>query len=89
MECYILSTRHHHERAVHARLLAEGFQGYLPLNMVWRKSKHSLRRVVTQLFPRHVFVGYYLELYAYLELVSLPGVMRILRGYPRTITSCS
>jgi transcription antitermination factor NusG len=78
MEWYILYTRHHHERAVHARLLEKGFQVYLPLKMVWRKSNRSLRRVVTPLLPRHVFVRCYLELYAYLELISLPGVMRIL-----------
>jgi transcription termination factor NusG len=64
MEWHILYTRHHHEQAVHARLLEKGFQGYLPLNMVWRKSNRSLRRVVTPLFPRHVFVRCYLELYA-------------------------
>jgi transcription antitermination factor NusG len=78
MEWYIVYTRHHHERAVHARLLEKGFQVYLPLNMAWRKSNRSLRRVATPLFPRHVFVRCYLELYAYLELISLPGVMRIL-----------
>ena len=32
------------------------------------------------LFPRYVFVRYYLEMYAHLELISIPGVMRILEG---------
>jgi transcriptional antiterminator RfaH len=78
MKWYILYTRHHHERAVHKRLLDKGFQAYLPLAMVWRKSNGSHRKVATPLFPRYVFVRCYLEVYAHLELISLPGVMRIL-----------
>jgi transcription antitermination factor NusG len=46
--------------------------------MVWRKSNRGLRKVATPLFPRHVFVRCYLEMYAHLELISMPGVMRIL-----------
>jgi hypothetical protein len=34
--------------------------------------------VATPLFPRHVFVRCYLEIYAHLELISIPGVMQIL-----------
>ena len=78
MKWYILYTRHHHERVVHERVLERGFQVYLPLTMVWRKSHHSLRKVATPLFPRYVFVHCYLEMYAHLELISIPGVMRIL-----------
>jgi transcriptional antiterminator RfaH len=78
MKWYILYTRHHHERAVHERLMDRGFQAYLPLTMGWRKSNRSLRKVATLLFPRHVFVRCYLEIYAHLELISIPGVMRIL-----------
>jgi transcription antitermination factor NusG len=78
MKWYILYTRHHHERAVHERVLARGFQAYLPLTMIWRKSYRSPRKVPTPLFPRHVFVRCYLEMYAHLELISIPGVMQIL-----------
>jgi transcriptional antiterminator RfaH len=78
MKWYILYTRHHHERSVHKRLLDKGFQAYLPLAMVWRKSNSRHRRVATPLFPRYVFVRCFLEVYAHLELISLPGVMRIL-----------
>jgi transcription antitermination factor NusG len=46
--------------------------------MGWRKSNRSLRKVATPLFPRHVFVRCYLEIYVHLELISIPGVMRIL-----------
>ena len=78
MKWYILYTRHHHERAVHDRLVDKSFQAYLPLTMGWRKSKRSLRKVAAPLFPRHVFVRCYLDLYAHLELISIPGVMRLL-----------
>jgi hypothetical protein len=63
---------------VHERLVDRGFQAYLPLTMGWRKSNRSLRKVATPLFPRHVFVRCYLEIYVHLELISIPGVMRIL-----------
>ena len=78
MKWYILYTRHHHERAVHERIVDRGFQAYLPLTMGWRKANRNLRKVATPLFPRYVFVRCYLELYAHLELISIPGVMRIL-----------
>jgi transcriptional antiterminator RfaH len=78
MKWYILYTRHHHERAVHERIVDKGFQAYLPLTMGWRKSKRSLRQVAIPLFARHVFVRCYLELYAHLELINIPGVMRLL-----------
>jgi len=81
MKWYVLYTRHHHERAVHERLLNRRLQSYLPLAMVWRKSNRGLRKVASPLFPRYIFVRCYLEMYAYLELISIPGVMRILEDF--------
>jgi transcriptional antiterminator RfaH len=78
MKWYVLYTRHHHERAVHYRVLEKGIQSYLPLTTVWRKSNRGARKMATPLFPRHVFVRCFLEMYAHLELISVPGVMRIL-----------
>jgi transcription antitermination factor NusG len=78
MKWYVLYTRHHHERAVHNRVLDKSFQSYLPFTMVWRNSNRGPRKMATPLFPRHVFVRCYLEMYAHLELISVPGVMRIL-----------
>jgi transcription antitermination factor NusG len=78
MKWYVLYTRHHHERAVDERLLDKGFQSYLPLAIVWRKSNRGLRKVESPLFPRHIFVRCYLEMYAHLALISIPGVMQIL-----------
>jgi transcriptional antiterminator RfaH len=78
MKWYVLYTRHHHERAVHNRVLDKSFQSYLPFTMVWRHSTRGPRKVPTPLLPRHVFVRCFLEMYAHLELISVPGVMRIL-----------
>ena len=78
MKWYVLYTRHHHERAVYERLLDKGFQPYLPSTIVWRKSNRGLRKVESPLFPRHIFVRCYLEMYAHLALISIPGVMRML-----------
>ena len=78
MKWYVLFTRHQHERAVYGRLPEWGFQSYLPLAVVWRKSHRGPRKMSIPLFPRYVFVRYYLEMYAHLELISIPGVMRIL-----------
>ena len=78
MKWYVLYTRHQHERAVYGRLLEKGFQSYLPLATVWRKSHSGPRKMSIPLFPRYVFVRCYLEMYAHLELISIPGVMRIL-----------
>ena len=78
MKWYVVYTRHHHERSVYERLVERGFQSYLPLAMVWRKSNRGPRKVAIPLFPRYIFVRCYLEMYAHLELISIPGVMRVL-----------
>jgi len=77
MKWYVLYTRHYHERAVYERLLNKGFQAYLPWTTVWRRAKKGKRQAAIPLFPRYVFVRCYLEMYAHLELISLPGVMRL------------
>jgi transcriptional antiterminator RfaH len=78
MKWYVVYTRHHHERSVYERLVERGFQAYLPLAMGWRKSTRGPRQVAIPLFPRYIFVRCYLEMYAHLELISIPGVMRLL-----------
>jgi Transcription termination factor nusG len=76
-EVICMFTRHHHERAVCERLSGRGFQVFLPLEMGWHRSHRGLRKVATPLFPRYVFVRCYLEIYAHLEFISIPGVFRI------------
>lgn len=80
MSWYILYTRYYHERSVYKRLQQKGFEVYLPVTMISRPSKREVRQVPTPLFPRYVFVRCYLEMYAHLELITLPGVLRLLES---------
>lgn len=79
---YVLYTRHHHERAVYERLLYKAFESYLPLARVWRTSNGVGREASVPLFPRHLFVRCYLEMYTHLELITTPGVIRLLEEAP-------
>jgi len=77
MKWHVLYTRYHHERAVYERLLAKGFEPYLPIARVGRQAHYGLRRVASPLFPRWLFVRCYLEMYAHIELFSISGVLQI------------
>jgi transcriptional antiterminator RfaH len=77
MKWYVLFTPYHRQRAVYERVMLKGFQPYLPLAAVWRKSQRGLGQVATPLFPRYVFIRCYLEMYTHLELISTPGVVRL------------
>ena len=47
MKWYVLFAQYHYERVVHERVMRQGFQPYLPLAAVWRKSQRGLRQVAT------------------------------------------
>lgn len=78
MKWYVLYTRPHHEQAVYERLLDKGFESFLPLTVVRRQSKAGLRKASTPLFPRHLLVRCYLEMYTQIEVIATPGVMQLL-----------
>lgn len=78
MKWYVLYSRPHHERVVYERLLNKTFESYLPLATVWRQSKGGPRKALTPLFPRHLFVLCHLEMDTHLELITTPGVVRLL-----------
>jgi transcription antitermination factor NusG len=46
--------------------------------MVWRHSSRGVRRLTAPLLPRYVFVRCYLEMYAHLDLISIPGAIQLL-----------
>jgi transcription antitermination factor NusG len=46
--------------------------------VVWRQSSRGARQLATPLLPRYVFVHCYLEMYAHLELISIPGAIQLL-----------
>jgi hypothetical protein len=77
MKLYVMFTPYHHQRAMYERVMPKGFQPYLPLAAVSRKSQRGLRQVATPLFPRFVFIHCYLEMYTHLELISTLGVVRL------------
>ncbi|MBZ0168789.1 MAG: hypothetical protein K8F29_05015 [Kofleriaceae bacterium] len=78
MKWYVVYTRPRHERTVCERLLRDGFESWLPLAIVWRATKGEPRKASTPLFPRRLFVRCYLEMYNLLELVTTPGVIRLM-----------
>jgi len=78
MKWYIVYTRHHHERAVYERLRQRGIEVYLPWAVIWRQGKGGPRQAMIPLFPRYIFVRCFLEMYTHLELITLPGVIRLL-----------
>ena len=76
MKWYGLYTRPNHERAVYARLY-QAFEVYLPVAVRWQQS-YKEAKLSKFLFPRYIFVRCYLEMYTHLELITVPGVMRLL-----------
>ncbi len=82
MKWYVAYTRPRHERAVCERLLHEGFEAWLALAIVSRRSNGGLRKTSTPLFPRHLFVRCYLEMYNHLALITTPGVIRLMEDEP-------
>lgn len=78
MKWYVVYTKPRHERTVCERLLHGGFDPWLPLATVWRTSKSGPRRASTPLFPRHLFVRCYLEMYNHLAVITTPGVIRLI-----------
>ena len=78
MKWYVVYTQHHHERSVSDRLRQKGYEAFLPLGAMWRQAKGGPRQVTTPLFARCVFVRCYLEMYTHLELITMPGVIRLL-----------
>jgi transcription antitermination factor NusG len=82
MKWYVLYTRPHHERVVRERLIRKDFEVCLPMARVWRISNGVRRTSLFPLFPQHVFVRCFLDMYTHLELITTPGVTR-LREDPR------
>ena len=79
MKWYVLYTRPNHERAVYARL-HQAFELYLPVTVGGQQSHTAARKTSKLLFPRYIFVRCYLEMYTHLELITSPGVMRLLEN---------
>lgn len=79
---YAVWLRSHHEQLVTRQLSARGFQTFLPQVRSWsRRSAHPIR---TPMFPGYVFVHETLDKGRYIDLLKVPGVVRVLEdGWSR------
>jgi transcription antitermination factor NusG len=75
---YCLHTRSRHEDVVHQRLEKKGLQAFLPKLEVWSRRKDRRKRIQKALFPGYLFVNELLNPFRILEILKIPGVVKIL-----------
>jgi transcriptional antiterminator NusG len=81
---YAIWTKSHCERLVLAQLLAKGFMAFLPEVGLWSKRLGKLHVVPTPMFPGYLFVRDQMDKYAYIEMLKVRGLVRILEdGWTR------
>lgn len=79
---YACYTRARHEKAVHARLVRNGIESYLPLVERVHQWQDRKKRVSTVIFPGYVFGRFTLD--ALMQVLGTPGLATVvgLRGIP-------
>jgi transcription antitermination factor NusG len=75
---YAVWTRSHCERLVLDQLSAKGFAGFLPEIGVWSKRQGQMHVVSSPMFPGYLFVRQKMDKYAYIEMLKVRGLVRIL-----------
>src|SRR5690349_20760615 len=81
---YAVRTRSHCERLVARQLEAKGFSLLLPEMGVWSRRCGTTRVVRTPMFPGYLFVRQAMEKHAYVEMLKVRGIVRILEdGWTR------
>ena len=84
---YVIHARSKHEAKVEAALQQKGLEIFLPRISV--RSRRQDRRVFLNvpLFPGYLFVHSVLDSFAYHEIITLPGVVRLLgiNGHSRPV----
>lgn len=80
---YVIHTRCHHEVRVEERLQKKGLEVFLPRFM--QPSRRRNRKILLRipLFPGYLFVQDALETTTYLDILKLPGVVRVLGNSSR------
>ena len=80
---YVIHTHCHHEARVEARLRQKGLEVFLPrcIKVSRRRDRKKLLRV--PLFPGYLFVQDLLETLPYVDIIRLPGVVRVLANSGR------
>jgi transcription antitermination factor NusG len=81
---YAVWTRSHCERLVQDQLAARGFAAFLPEIGVWSKRQGRLHVVPAPMFPGYLFVRDRMDKHAYIEMLKVRGLVRILEdGWSR------
>lgn len=77
-EWYAVWTRSHCERLVLEQLAAKGFSAFLPEVGVWSKRQGQMHVVPAPMFPGYLFVRERMDKHAYIEMLKVRGLVRIL-----------
>jgi len=81
---YAIWTRSHYERQVQEQLAARGFSAFLPEMGTWSKRDGRMHVVPAPMFPGYLFVRGTMEKHAYIEMLKVRGIVRILEdGWKR------
>jgi transcription antitermination factor NusG len=75
---YAIWTRSHCERLVLDQLSAKGFAAFLPEIGVWSKRQGQMHVVPSPMFPGYLFVRQKMDKHAYIEMLKVRGLVRIL-----------
>jgi transcriptional antiterminator NusG len=77
---YAVWTRSHYERTVLEQLSALGFSAFLPELGMWSKRQGQMHVVNTPMFPGYLFVRDRMEKDAYIAMLNVRGLVRILEN---------
>jgi transcription antitermination factor NusG len=81
---YAVWTKSHCERLVLDQLSAKGFSAFLPEVGMWSKRQGRMHVVPAPMFPGYLFVRDRMDKQAYIEMLKVRGVVRILEdGWSR------
>jgi transcription termination/antitermination protein NusG len=75
---HVINTRCHHEAQVAQRLTRKGLEIFFPRVTVPSRRQDRKVHINLPLFPGYLFVRHSLEADAYLEIIKVPGVAKIL-----------
>ena len=75
---YAVWTRVHSERLVVDQLSAKGFTAFLPEMGVWSKRQGQMHVIPAPMFPGYLFVRQRMDKHAYIEMLKVRGLVRIL-----------
>ena len=77
---YAIWTRSHSERLVFDQLAALGFNAFLPELGLWSKRQGQMRVLQTPMFPGYLFVRDSMDKHAYIQMLKVRGLVRILEN---------